>query len=68
MTGLAELEKEKYKSLAIEKKKNDNKSRHISDSIRHPVKMHFNKKKTSGPSRVQSVQNERVGTFLVSCH
>ena len=67
MTGLAELEKEKYKSLGIEKK-NDNKNRHISDSVRRPVKMHFNIKKTWGPSRVQSVQNERVGTFLVSCH
>jgi len=43
MTGLAELEKEKYKSLGIEKK-NDNKNRHISDSVRRPVKMHFNKK------------------------
>jgi len=45
MTGLAELEKEKYKSLGIEKK-NDNKNRHISYSVRRPVKMHFNIKKT----------------------
>jgi len=44
MTGLAELEKEKYKSLGIEKK-NDNKNRHISYSVRRPVKMHFNIKK-----------------------